>query len=277
MNARVILVALASVALVGCADEATPSSEVTVDFGFAVNGAPFECGAEYDGVGEPAVPFKATDARFYLHDLQLLHASAGWQSLELDAGAFQGQGLALLDFENGCGPDGTAETHTTLTGRIAAPDQDFVAVRFTLGVPKAQNFLDLARSAAPLDVTGMYWTWQSGYKFLKVDGSSPASGGGLNPYLLHVGASGCPGENPQAPPVGDCVSANLARIELLDFSPGSKIVADLGTLLATVDLSFNTEGTAPGCMSEAGDPECLTLLPRLGIDDADAQQLFAIE
>jgi uncharacterized repeat protein (TIGR04052 family) len=279
---RFVLGCLMSSLAAGCADDdagpadAGPRTEVVIDFALTVNGAPFGCGTTYDGVGAPASEFTATDARFYVHEVELLHASGQWLPLELDAGPFQARGLALLDFEDGCGPDGTAETHTELTGRVASTDDDFAALRFTLGVPPQQNFLDLAKAAPPLDVTGMFWTWQVGYKFLKVDGSTPASDGGIHPFLFHVGASGCPGTNSQAPPTAACSAPNLASYEL-EFSPGDRVVADLGKVFAESDLSFNTEGTAPGCMSEDGDPECLTLFPRLGLDGADDQRLFASE
>jgi hypothetical protein len=65
---------------------------------------------------------------------------------------------------------------------------------------------------------------------------------------------------------------------LADFTPGESIIrAKFGELLATTDLAFNTEETAPGCMSEENDPECAALLPRMGVDDADSQLLFATD
>lgn len=282
-----VLVA-AALGLLGCGDgedESPIRMPVSLEFGVVVNDQELRCGDQYPDVGDPPVPFSVTDSRFYVHDVALLHGSLGWLPVELAQGDFQRRNLALLDFEDGCGPDGTAETHTTLSGGVLVPgaaeaagNDPFVGVRFTLGLPAAENFVDLAKAAPPLDVTGMFWIWQFGYKYLKVDGSSPASGGGINPFFIHLGASGCPGTNPQAPPAGDCSAPNLAVVELLDFSPtAGRIVADLGALLATSDLSFNTTGTGPGCMSEIGDPECLTLLPRLGIDDEADQQLFFAE
>jgi hypothetical protein len=94
---------------------------------------------------------------------------------------------------------------------------------------------------------------------------------------LHLGAAGCPGTNPTAPPSGDCSAPNLARSEISDFSLDGVVVGDVGRLFETTDLTFNTSGTAPGCMSELGDPECAKLLPRLGIDDSEAQRFFAAD
>src|SRR5688500_12132442 len=122
LSFRLVLLAFAAGCSLGCADDdAEPEvfSEVALDFELVVNGAPFRCGEAYDEIGEPPVRFTVTDARFYVHDLALLHETRGWLPLELERGTFQARNLALLDFENGCGPDGTEETHTTLNGSVA--------------------------------------------------------------------------------------------------------------------------------------------------------------
>ena len=139
-------------------------------------------------------------------------------------------------------------------------------------MPPDQNFVDLASAPAPLNVTGMYWIWQFGYKFLKLDGTT------TSPFFLHLGSSGCPGANPEAPPDGPCANPNMVTYTLTGFDPWAQtVVADLGAVLATSDLTKNTPNTAPGCMSEPTDPECLTILPRLGIGDITKQTLFKVE
>jgi len=276
--------AIASVAL-GCAsltacgggdDEGPTSVPTSVAFEVQVNHQSFACGHTYADVGARAADFSITDARFYVSNIELLEPSGKSHPLVLDENAFQSQGLALIDAEDGCGPDGTPETHTTVTG--FAPALAYERVRFTLGVPKERNFIDLASATPPLDVTSMFWVWQSGYKFLKVDGASPAVDGGINPFFVHLGSSGCPGENPSAPPTADCSSPNRVTYELAGFSPSiHKVIADVGELLAASDVSTNTEGTPPGCMSVASDPECVTLFPRLGVDAPSEQHLFHVE
>jgi uncharacterized repeat protein (TIGR04052 family) len=247
---------------------------VQLDFAVEINGEPFECGASYSDVGDPAREFSVTDARFYVYDVELLDASGDASPLSLEENAFQGDGLALLDFEDGCGPDGTPAVNPALTGTVAPGD--YRGVRFTLGVPADRNFIDLAAAPAPLDVTGMFWVWQYGYKFFKVDGATPMEDGGINPFFIHLGSSDCPGDNPQAPPQGACESLNRVTYELDDFEPGATtIVAEIGDTLATTDLAVNTDGTAPGCMSETNDPECQAILPRISVGNARDQVLFS--
>ncbi len=255
------------------APQATPDASapkaVEIQFAVRFGATPFACGVAVPGLGSPAASYTPTDARFYVHGVELLDANGAYP-VTLDANAFQGNGVALLDFEDGCGSDGTAELHTAITGTV--PDRTYVGIRFTLGVPPDQNFIDLASAPAPLNVTGMYWIWQFGYKFLKLDGTTGA------PFFVHLGSSGCPGANPEAPPTGPCTNPNTVTYTLTGFDPWEQtIIADLGAVLATSDLTKNTASTAPGCMSEPTDPECAPIFTRLGIGDVTQQSLFKVE
>lgn len=59
------------------------------------------------------------------------------------------------------------------------------------------------------------------------------------------------------------------------------IVADAGPVLANVDVTFNTTNTSQGCMSFPDDPECETVLPKLGLPyetfPAGTQQLLSLQ
>lgn len=266
-----LLMVLAS----GCSDEAEEQA-VHIRFDVRVQGEAFECNGEYPDVGSPPSPYQLTDARFYVHGVELLDDSGKRYPVSLDDTAFQGRGVALLDFEDGCGDDGTPETNSLVSGR--AEPGEYTGVRFTLGVPARENFKNLTAQPAPLNVTGMFWVWQSGYKYLKVDGFAPNHDGSILPYFLHLGASGCPGTNPNAPPTGDCASPNRVTYELSGFAPEtSVVVADVAQLFAENDLAVNTADTAPGCMSEPDDPECSPLYARLGLDDPSQQVFFHLE
>ncbi len=281
-----ILLSMSSLLVAACGDDGgtgdqpdamLPDQAVTIPFRVELGGAPFACGAAVANQGRPAVTFTATDARFYVHDVELVDADGARHPVTLAANAFQGQGIALLDFEDGCGSDGTPQLHTSITGTVAGGTH--TGVRFTLGVPADHNFIDLASAAPPLDVTGMFWIWQFGYKFLKLDGSTPGTGGaGSSPFFLHLGSSGCPGSNFEAPPTGPCAYPNQVTYELSGFDASrNTVVADLGAVLSASDLTVNTPDTAPGCMSEPADPECITILPRLGVNGAATQTLFRVQ
>ena len=81
---------------------------------------------------------------------------------------------------------------------------------------------------------------------------------------------------------GGCTAPNRLEVTLADFDPDShRVVADLGALLAEVDIARNTQNTAPGCMSEAQDPECSSIFRRLGLpfggQPAAVQQFFRLD
>lgn len=70
-----------------------------------------------------------------------------------------------------------------IRGRVSErPD----AVRFLFGVDSLTSVSGVYGGA--LDPTrGMYWTWQSGYIFLKLEGWSPAAPGRKGEFHFHVG------------------------------------------------------------------------------------------
>ncbi len=255
------------------APDAGPQA-VSIAFAAEVGGAPFACGTTFS-VGSGASAYVASDFRFYVHDVRLI-GPGGAVPITLDAGAFQRDGIALLDFETGgtgC-QMGSPSTHTAVTGTV--PAGTYTGVAFKVGVPFAQNHLDVATAAPPLDVPAMYWAWASGYKFIKMDGA--VAGQGFN---LHLGSTGC-GTTGTTPPTAACTSPNVMDVTLTGYTPGtSVIVADVARVLSDADVAVNSASTAPGCMSFPGDPECEVILPKLGLSygvaPAASQTLFTVE
>lgn len=291
MQVRSITISILALttALAGCGDNAEHEHEhpdaamptdaapqaVSIAFAAEVGGEPFACGQTYAGIGTAASAYVGTDFRFYVHDIRLV-GTAGAVPVTLDANDYQAGGVALLDFETGgtgC-QMGSTGTHTIVTGTVPAGTYD--AIEFKVGVPFEQNHLDVATAAAPLNIPAMYWAWSSGYKFLKIDGA--VSGAGFN---VHLGSTGC-GATGTTPPTTPCANPNVMDVALAGYTPGtSVIVADVARVLDAVDVSINTASTAPGCMSFPNDPECDTVLPKLGLaygtNPAGAQALFAVE
>jgi uncharacterized repeat protein (TIGR04052 family) len=256
----------------------TPTAlAVTIPFAARVNGAAFACGQSYANVGSTAATYVGIDFRFYVHDVRVIGPS-GDVPVTLDVNAFQtAGGIALLDFETGgtgC-QMGTVATHPAITGTVPI-GTTYTGVKLRIGVPFANNHLDATLAVAPMNVPAMYWAWSSGYKFIKADGTANGQG-----FSLHVGSTGCPSSG-TTPPGSPCASPNVIDVELTGFVPGTGVVvADVGRVLAEVDITVNTMDTAPGCMSFPGDPECDTVLPRLGLPygaiPAGPQQFLSVE
>lgn len=261
--------------------DAATTQAVTLTFAAKVNGTPFTCGQAYTGVGMAGSSYTGTDFRFYISDLKLVMTGHHTDEVpvELETNAYQSDGVALLDFETGgtgC-QQGSPETHTAVTGTVPALESGFAytGISFTVGIPFAKNHLDVTTATPPLDVPAMFWAWSSGYKFLKADGA--VAGQGFN---LHLGSTGC--DTMGTTPATTCNNANSMSITLSGFSPDtSVVVADIGHVLADVDVSSNTMNTAAGCMSFPNDPECIPIFPKLGLAygaaAAATQTLFAVE
>ena len=236
-----------------------PLRPVTLQFAARVGDADFACGTAYEGIGTSASPLVPSDFRFYVSDISLVSPSGQRTPLLLEQdGVWQHQGVALLDFENGSGPCGNGNQATNTAVRGTAAAGVYTGVEFTLGVPFALNHGDASTAPSPLNFTAMFWSWQSGYKFLRVDTAD-------DKFRAHIGSTGCQSAGPSRPP-SSCDAPNRATVTLTGFDPErSVIVADLKALLAGNDIDQNQPGTPPGCMSDPADSDCGPLFAAAGV------------
>lgn len=80
------------------------------------------------------------------------------------------------------------------------PAGQYSAVTFTIGVDSLRSVSDIGKRKGVLDPAGsvtaandMYWEWNSGYIFLKLEGTSPAApldATGRNTFQYHIGFFG---------------------------------------------------------------------------------------
>ena len=227
---------------------------VTLHFTVTVDGTPFACGTPFPRLGTPETEMGFGDLRFYLHGLELIEVDGRAAPVTLeDDGIWQRDGVALLDFEDGC-ENGTAQLNKTVRGQARAGD--FVAFRFSLGVPPTLNSSEtvLEGRGSPLNLSSMFWSWKSGYKYLRLDGIS-------GPFRFHLGASRCNSDF-------QCGELNIPQITIPDFNPErEQIELDLARLLRGTNLRENTPMTSPGCMGESSDPDCAEIFARIGLGE----------
>ncbi|AKU95467.1 hypothetical protein AKJ09_02131 [Labilithrix luteola] len=273
---------------------------VTIGFEARVGADRFSCSKLAAGMGTTAATIEPLDFRVYVHDVRLIRDDGVDVPLTLASdGKWQYQNLALLDFEDKSGTciNGTTDVNTTLRGSIASGS--YTGIKFEIGVPFELNHADVATAPSPLNLSGLFWSWNGGYKFARIDGRSPAVDAGMSMdagmpmdggmemdesvFSIHLGSTDCQGDPANGGVVTSCERPNVGEVVLRGFDPTKKtILVDYKALVAGNDLTTNGGG-APGCMSGTTDPECPALLARFGINpttgqpDATHQALFRVE
>jgi uncharacterized repeat protein (TIGR04052 family) len=157
--------------------------------------------------------------------------------------------------------NGTEPTRDVVEGSV--PAGQYVGVRFDLGLPFDKNHKEPTLQPSPLNLSRLFWSWNGGYKFMRLDLRTTGQPKG---WMLHLGSTGCtPGDTPTTVPTS-CARPNRATIDLRDFDAATDVVEiDVKRLLATSNVDTNTADTPTGCMSGPRDPECAPLLAQFGV------------
>jgi len=142
--------------------------------------------------------------------------------------------------------------HNTASQRItlSVPEGDYKEVSFTIGVDSLRSTMDVAQRTGVLDIadeaTGksMYWKWNSGYIFVKIEGTSPQSsytnpGTSKKSYFYHIGGFG----GYSSPTVNNIRSTTLVNPEVAKVraskTPEIHILADVLKIFSgSYTLSF---------------------------------------
>ena len=278
--------------------QTTPKEEtqpVRIQFAAKVGEQDFSCTLSYAlGKGsksDRSKSFQVADFRFYVSEVALLDRSGKAVPVQLEQDeTWQYQNVALLDFENktdACS-NGTPETRNQIIGTV--PKGEYRGIQFTLGLPPKLNHEDASIAPSPLNLTGLWWNWQGGYKFLRVDlqasqpQDKPTEHGGAHGkhkhdasskhsekhsagFPIHLGSTGCQDLNSKnRNAASPCQSPNRSIVRLPNFDlQQSQIIVDLASLLDQTDVTQNQAKTPPGCMSSPNDRDCAGIFETLGI------------
>ena len=201
--------------------------------------------------------YTPTDTRMYVHNVMVVMQDDQKAPVILkDDAVFQSQGIVLLDFEDGANncDNGTLLTNTEIVG--TAPKGPYKAIEFTIGVPEKLNHANSTTAQSPLNLTGLWWSWLDGYKFMKVDGRTETM---LIGVLFHLGSTVCDDTQDQT----SSQNKNTQTIQLT-WQEGQPIVFDLAKLFEDAHLDMD-EGEALGCISGIKDPDCASIFRNLGL------------
>jgi hypothetical protein len=74
------------------------------------------------------------------------------------------------------------------------PVGDYTSINFMIGVDSLKSASDISERTGVLDpagaASGMYWAWNSGYIFVKAEGTSPQSSNADKKFKYHIGLFG---------------------------------------------------------------------------------------
>jgi uncharacterized repeat protein (TIGR04052 family) len=207
------------------------------------------------------------DLRFYIHDIELLTSDGQAQALRLKPdNRWQSERVGLIDLVG-------SDRNEMATGFIAGELVKFSGTRFVLGVPFDLNHANALQAAAPLNRGDLFWTWQSGYKFLRLDVRSQN-----REHAFHLGSTGCSSASALRPPSQPCAQPNVITVELRGFDPLTQpIVFNVTELAASL---ANAEQPCTGDYTSA----CSAAFALTGLDLATgrcddicrAQRLFGV-
>lgn len=266
---KVTFSTILGIAALSMAFPAMAAQPVEIRFDARVGGEPARCGQAYANVGTAKAGLRFQDIRLYVSAVKLIDAQGKEVTVTLTPDdQWQSDLVTLLDFENATGNcNGNEGTNMVVRGTV--PEGSYRGLVFDIGVPQAVNHQDPTLAAAPLNVTAMTWPWRIGYKFTGIDLETSGGHGGANAatgFSIHLGSTNCGEGSPMTAPSAPCANPNRPQYRLTAFDPAkSKVVLDLGALLATTDITVNAPESASGCMSFPGDADCVAVMDRLGL------------
>lgn len=90
------------------------------------------------------------------------------------------------------------EDGTSQFVKVHVPEGEYTTLTFILGVDSLRSTMDISRRTGVLDPSagmddGMYWGWNSGYIFFKMEGTSaaaPLDASGQHKFRYHIGGFG---------------------------------------------------------------------------------------
>lgn len=149
-------------------DNPTPTEQkgsVTIEFDHKFGTAEFALNTAFTTQSSEQLTF--TNVRYYITNFKLQKTDGSyWVAPE---------SYYLVD---------VAKTNGTLLSIANVPAGDYKGVSYTIGVDSIRN-VSGAQTGALDPANGMFWSWNTGYIFMKFEGTSPQSSNGGFSY--HVG------------------------------------------------------------------------------------------
>jgi len=157
--------------------DSSKKADLSVEFDNVAGGTDVQLNsANYtNAVGES---FKITKLKYFVSNFVLTNSNGTTYTVPQDDCYF------LID-------ESDLSSHQT---SLSVPEGEYKTLSFTIGVDSLRNTMDISKRTGALDPTtkaaDMYWGWNSGYIFFKIDGTSPAITAMGSVFQYHVGGFG---------------------------------------------------------------------------------------
>ena len=191
--------------------------------------------------------------QFFISQLELQNQQGEWQKIALLTSAEQVHDVALLGVN--CRSQQAGNWQIKFNSPIDL--NAYKKARFSLGVPFELNHLNPLTQSSPLNVSSMFWVWQTGHKFARIELENQH-----DDWLFHLGSVGCQSPSVMRSPQNACRYPNLFSVEV-ELNDTKQIYFDLEALTANIQLSSTTS-----CQSEHDNPSCQQLFNHLQNVDA---------
>lgn len=156
-------------------------AKLTLDFNNVVGNKPLKLQDE-SYINEVGEKFKITSFNYFISNIKLYKKDGKEYVIPQDSSYF-------LIKEND-----PASKQINLN----IPEGKYTAITFTIGVDSLRSTMDISHRTGALDISGgmvdgMYWTWNSGYIFMKFEGDceqAPIDRTGQRKFRYHIGGFG---------------------------------------------------------------------------------------
>lgn len=228
--------------LIGCSEKNQPTELTFIP---VFNGQKMACNT---GIVIQGETWFVSQFQFFVSNIEFKNKQGQWHQPALSVTPEQMENIALLG--NVCQSAEAGNWQLKFANNINFDDVN--TIRFSLGVPFEQNHLNPLTQASPLNVSSMFWVWQTGHKFARIEMKSE-----FDDWLFHLGSTGCKSPSVMRSPSDACLYPNLYTMEFT-FIDSKKIVFDLANLLGDLKLSMDSS-----CQSEHDNTACQQLFSHL--------------
>lgn len=233
---NIFLLVIASILLLTACKKDTPEynpsvkGDLSVEFDNVAGSADLQLntGTYTNGSNQS---FKVTKLKYYVSNFKLTNVDGS------DYTVPQSESYFLID-------ESVAGSRVPV---IRVPEGEYRTLSFVIGIDSLRNTADVSQRTGVLDVSGaatdMYWSWNSGYIFLKLEGTSPVitTMGGV--FQLHVGGFGgysAPTANNLRTVTIDLMSRGTTKVKASKASNIHLLVDILKTIKGNTTLDFTT-------------------------------------